>query len=93
MESALDSFVSENSVSDPDPSPQGPPTDLNALLTTEMLAKAFHMSARTLEGWRVTGQGPPFMRAGPHKILYRWGSSLGWLNSRECNSTSEELSA
>ncbi len=71
---------------------QAPSTDLDALLTTPMLADKLHMSPRTLEGWRVSGAGPPFLRIGPHKIVYRWRSILDWLNSQEYRSTSEEIS-
>lgn len=59
-------------------------------LTTQQLASALHISRRTIEGWRVTADGPPFIRAGSRRVIYRWGSVLDWLASREVISTSEE---
>ncbi len=69
------------------------PTDPDALLTTQMLADKLHMSPRTLEGWRVTGYGPPFIKVGPNKIGYLWSSAQAWLLARQVNSTSEETAA
>ena len=39
-------------------------------LTQNDLAQRWRMSGRTLEAWRLFGQGPPFMRIGG-KVLYR----------------------
>ena len=39
-------------------------------LTQNDLAQRWRMSGRTLEAWRLFGQGPQFMRIGG-KILYR----------------------
>ncbi len=69
------------------------PTDPDTLLTTQMLADRLHMSSRTLETWRMTGVGPPFVKIGPHKIAYLWKTTMEWLEGREINSTSEETAA
>ena len=70
-----------------------PPTPHDAILLQGDLAIKIHVSERTLEGWRVTGEGPPFVKIGPSKIGYIWGSALAWLKSRERSSTSQELAA
>ena len=67
-----------------------PPTNPDTLLTTQQLAEIFQTSPRTIEGWRVTGGGPPFLRVGGRSVRYRWGAALEWLKPRLAQSTSEE---
>jgi transcriptional regulator with XRE-family HTH domain len=57
-------------------------------LTTEQLAKRIGVSVRTVEKWRTTGQGPPFMRAGS-RVAYpvRW--VVEWEESLKASSTAE----
>jgi hypothetical protein len=60
------------------------------LLTSNETARAVHGSPRTLESWRRKGIGPPFIRVGGRRVLYRWGDVLAYLNSRRFSSTTEE---
>ncbi|MGD0764197.1 MAG: hypothetical protein ABR929_13590 [Roseiarcus sp.] len=43
----------------------------DAYLTERQYCDRYHVSSRTAQRWRVTGQGPPWVRLGPHKIVYR----------------------
>ncbi len=63
--------------------------DPDAVLTTSMLAGQWNMSPRTLEGWRVRGIGPPFVRLGPKNVGYIWACAKKWLEAQQVNSTSE----
>lgn len=58
------------------------------LITTDELAKRLHSSAKSLERWRLTGQGPRYTTAG-RRVLYRWSDVEAWLEARARQSTSE----
>lgn len=79
------------------------PDNLDALLTRECTAEAltaagYPVKAKTLATKATRGGGPPYCTFGA-RVLYRWGSSLAWAQSRlspSRHSTSEkdtELSA
>jgi hypothetical protein len=36
----------------------------------EKLAERLSVSLRTLERWRVNGEGPRFLRVGPRRVIY-----------------------
>ena len=59
-----------------------------ALLTEPETARALHVSERTLQRWRGTGEGPAFVRAG-RRILYRPDDIEAFLESSRARSTSE----
>jgi DNA-binding transcriptional MerR regulator len=61
-----------------------------ALLTTETLAEQISISPRTLERWRLTGCGPPFMKAG-RRVLYSSQNVEEWLAQTLKSSTSETV--
>ena len=63
------------------------------LLTTVQLSEEFALSRRSLEGWRITGSGPPYIRCGGRIVRYRRGDVIEWLASRRFTSTSNELAA
>lgn len=44
-------------------------TDLT-FLTQHELSKRWHLSPRTLEGWRLKGIGPPYIKISS-RVLYR----------------------
>jgi predicted DNA-binding transcriptional regulator AlpA len=46
------------------------------------LAKVLHLSTKTLDRWRRTGEGPPFVTLPGGAIRYRWGSARAWLEAR-----------
>ncbi len=65
------------------------PKPPDTLLTPKQVSEQLQISIRTLEGWRLSGSGPPFVRAGGRRVLYRWAALLSWLKEREVSSTSE----
>jgi hypothetical protein len=66
---------------------------LDDLLTSSELAGALKVSERTPENWRLRGDGPPFIRVGGRRILYRWRDVVSYLNARSFGSTTEEQTA
>jgi hypothetical protein len=58
------------------------------LLTQREAAIALRLSERTLERSRVTGLGPPYVKAG-RRVLYRSTDLDAWIASHICQSTSE----
>jgi hypothetical protein len=63
------------------------------LLTSSEFAAEIHSSPRTVESWRLRGTGPPFIRVGGRRVLYRWRDVLEYLEGRRFSSTSEEQAA
>lgn len=67
--------------------PSEPPGDY---LTPGQAAKVVHLSARTLEGMRYRGDGPPFAKLGTGRsarILYRRADLDAWVASQVRQST------
>jgi hypothetical protein len=61
-------------------------------LRTKEAAKHLKMSPRTLERWRVRGDGPVFSKAGPGlraRVLYRRSDLDAWLSELAYRSTRE----
>jgi hypothetical protein len=52
-----------------------------ALLTQHELAEFLHLSERTLEDWRVTHSGPPYLKLGRH-IRYDLADVRRWLGEQ-----------
>ena len=66
-------------------SPSSPPL----LLTEKEVAQATGFSTRTLQKWRMIGEGPPFVRISARAIRYRRVDIDEWINSRLRTSTSD----
>lgn len=47
-------------------------------------------AVRTLQGWRIRGGGPPFVRISPRCIRYRPEDVNAWIQSHLRESTSDE---
>ena len=58
------------------------------LLSQREAAVLLGLSPRTLERWRVSGGGVPFVKAG-RRVLYRPSDLDTWIASRVVASTSE----
>jgi hypothetical protein len=68
-----------------------PAEELPELMTNLETAKLLRMSPRTLEGLRMSGNGPPFTKTGPGRgarVLYRRSAVLAWLAQFDRDSTS-----
>jgi hypothetical protein len=64
----------------------------DAYLTEAQFCKKYHVAPRTVQRWRVTGDGPPFVRLGPHKIVYRVSDTEAWAATRTFTHRADELS-
>src|SRR5271163_1343203 len=60
-------------------------------LMQEQFCERFHISDRTAERWRATGEGPPFVRLGQRKIAYRASDCERWAAARTFRHRAEEL--
>ena len=59
------------------------------LLTVEEAATRLKISKHTLNRWRVTGEGPSFVKYGPRLVRYIERVLDEWAASRARRSTSE----
>ena len=50
-----------------------------------------NFTPRTLQRWRVTGDGPAFVRAGKRRVLYRVADIESWLRNRTYRHRADEL--
>ena len=64
--------------------------DPGEFLTPEKLALLMSVTPRTTLRWRKTGRGPPYIRAGKHRILYRRDDVAEWLASRRFSNRAAE---
>ena len=64
----------------------------DAYLTERQFCDRYHVAPRTVQRWRVTGQGPLWVRVGPHKIAYRLSDVERWTRSRTYSNRADELS-
>jgi predicted DNA-binding transcriptional regulator AlpA len=58
------------------------------LLSQRQAADLLCLSERTLERWRVSGDGPSFIKLG-RRVAYRECDLIEWVESRRRTSTSE----
>ncbi len=49
------------------------------LVAQEEVAERLGLSVRTVERWRVTGEGPAFVRIGPRRVAYQEEAIEAWL--------------
>jgi excisionase family DNA binding protein len=59
------------------------------LLTVKEAAERLKISKHTLNRWRVTGEGPPFVKYGPRLVRYLDRVLDDWAQERTHGSTSE----
>ena len=55
---------------------------------TDATAKELGLSPRTLEKYRLTGEGPPYFKFG-RRVLYLEEDVFKWAQSKKCKSTSD----
>ena len=61
----------------------------DTLLTVEDAAAHLQISKHTLNRWRVTGEGPPFIKYGPRLIRYLVTALDAWAQERMFANTSQ----
>ena len=66
---------------------------MNIFFDEKSLSLFLCIPRRTLQRWRVTGDGPPFVRAGLRRIVYRREAVEAWAASREHRHRAAELTA
>jgi hypothetical protein len=66
-------------------------TFANAYLTEREFCERFKVPTRTAQRWRATGDGPPYVRRGPRRILYRLADCEAWAAGRTYRHRAEEL--
>jgi predicted DNA-binding transcriptional regulator AlpA len=75
--------------------PSGPISDREypstQFMTDAQFATTVHVDTRTTLRWRNTGEGPPFIRVGTRRILYRCSDIDEWLKSRTHRHRAAEL--
>ena len=68
--------------------PKGPLGREDRLLTEKEAAKVLRISVRTLQGWRVDGGGPKFLKIG-RSVRYRLSALRDYIYNAERRSTSD----
>ncbi len=66
-----------------------PPVYLNERVAAAYLG----ISIRTIQRWRIAGDGPAYHQFGPRRILYRQSDLDAWAATRRISSTSEAPTA
>jgi len=61
-------------------------------LSEPQLSQRYAIPARSLQRWRCTGDGPPFVRLGPRRVAYRLSDVEAWMAARTFSSRAAELS-
>lgn len=51
-------------------------------LTERQLCSRYHISQRTAQRWRLIGEGPPFIRFGLRRVIYRLADCEAWVSAR-----------
>jgi len=59
-----------------------PMTDQTKYLDEDAVADLLSISVRTVQRWRGTGEGPPFVRAGARRVIYSRAAIDQWAASR-----------
>ena len=58
---------------------------------TERRLDKYHIPPRTAQRWRTTGGGPPWIRLGRRKVIYRVRDVEEWLAARTYRHRADEL--
>ena len=68
-------------------------TSRNRLLKQSEVAEVLGVSPRSVEGWRLSGRGPRFVRLSSRAIRYRPEDVDAWIAERVRRSTSDRPTA
>jgi len=60
-------------------------------LDEDGLYERFLIPPRTAQRWRASGGGPPFVRLGRRRVVYRVADVERWLAARTFSSRADEL--
>jgi predicted DNA-binding transcriptional regulator AlpA len=56
-------------------------------------AQELHVGRRTLQRWRITGEGPPYTRLGVRRIVYAADALRRWVEARTYAHRAAEIAA
>jgi predicted site-specific integrase-resolvase len=63
-------------------------------LTENDFCERYRIAPRTAQRWRKDGRfGPPYIRAGGRRVLYRLADCEAWAGGRTFNTLAEELAS
>lgn len=62
-------------------------------LTIEQFCAMVHINPKTAQRQRLNGEGPPFVRAGAKRVLYRRRDVDAWLKAKTFRHRAEEATA
>jgi hypothetical protein len=62
-----------------------------AYLDEESFCNRYHVARRTAQRWRVTGDGPPWVRIGPRRVIYRLSDCEDWITAQTHQHRAAEL--
>ena len=65
---------------------------IETMMTPKVLSERIAVGEGCLAKWRITGEGPAFVRVG-RRIAYDPRDVQQWLDARRVNSTSQEVAA
>lgn len=76
------------------PTPETEPAAVSPtrLFTPKQAADLLQVSEFTLERWRRTGEGPPYVRLSARAIRYREGELAGFIEERVTRHTTQAVS-
>jgi predicted DNA-binding transcriptional regulator AlpA len=60
-------------------------------LGEKAFSERYHISQRTVQRWRSTGDGPPFVRVGPRRVVYRLPDCEAWAAAQTHKHRAAEL--
>jgi predicted DNA-binding transcriptional regulator AlpA len=60
-------------------------------LSEQEFAARYHLGRRTVQRWRRTGDGPPWVRLGQRRVLYRLSDCEEWAAIRTYAHRADEL--
>jgi predicted DNA-binding transcriptional regulator AlpA len=63
----------------------------NVYLTEDEFSERYHVSPRTAQRWRVTGDGPKWVRIGLRRVAYRMSDCEAWAAERTFPHRAAEL--
>ncbi len=66
--------------------------NFNEYITEGQFCERFRIAPRTAQRWRREGRfGPPYIRAGGRRVLYRVSDCEAWATGRTFQTQAEEL--
>jgi DNA-binding transcriptional MerR regulator len=57
-------------------------TALSEYVTIDVLARELGVSTRTIRRWRTLRIGPPHLKCGPRRVLYKLDQVREWLDAQ-----------